>query len=163
MTEDGEKAIITLQFSGKKEDWLMWADKFLAKAIIGGYDKVLEGKLFATGELEDDGTMKKLTNNEKKANDLNKKAYNELIPSCNDKISFGIVKSANTKLLPKSDVKEAWRKLKTRYEPNTGTELLALHKEYMSMDMTDLADNIHNYNVECYRFNRTKCDAKFPE
>ena len=127
MAEDGEKAIRILQFNGKKEDWLMWADKFLAKATIRGYDEVLEGKLLATGELEEDGTIRKLSKSEEKANDLNKKAYNELILSCSDKISFGIVKSTKTKHLPKEDAKEAWSKLKTRYEPNTGTELLALH------------------------------------
>ena len=94
MTEDEEKAIRIIQFNGKKEDWFMWADKFLAKATIRGYDKVLEGKLLATGELEEDGTIRKLSKSEEKANDLNKKAYNELILSCSDKTSFGIVKSA---------------------------------------------------------------------
>ena len=82
MTGDGEKAIRILQFNGKKEDWLKWADKFLAKATIKGYDEVLEGKLLATGELEEDGTIRKLSKSEEKANELNKKAYNELILSC---------------------------------------------------------------------------------
>lgn len=132
MSEEGEKAIRILQFSGKKDDWLMWADKFMAKATIRGYDDILNGKLLATGELDEDGTTKKLSAGEVKANELNKKAYNELILSCSDKISFGIVKSSKTKHLPKGDAKEAWSNLKTRYEPNTGTELLALHKEYMS-------------------------------
>ena len=87
MTEDGEKAIRILQFNGKKEDWLMWADKFLAKATTRGYDEVLEGKLLATRELEGDGTIRKLSKSEEKATDLNKIAYNELILSCSDKIS----------------------------------------------------------------------------
>lgn len=36
---------------------------------------------------------------------------------------------------------EAWNKLKQRYEPNTGTELLILHKEYMSLELNDLKDD----------------------
>ena len=39
MTEDREKATRILQFSGKKEDWLMWTDKLLTKATIKGYDE----------------------------------------------------------------------------------------------------------------------------
>ena len=62
---------------------------------------MLEGNILATGELEEDGTIRKLSKSEEKANDLNKKAYNELILSCSDKISFGIVKSAKTEHLPK--------------------------------------------------------------
>ena len=91
MIEDGEKAIRILQFNHKKKDCLMWADKFLAKTTMAGYDEVLEGKLLATGELEEDGTIMKLSKSEKKANDLNKKAYNELILSSSDKISFEII------------------------------------------------------------------------
>ena len=77
--EDWEKAIRIPQFSGKKDDWLIWANKFLSKATMRGYDEVMEEKLLATGDFEEDGAMKKLANNEKKADDLNKKAYNELI------------------------------------------------------------------------------------
>ena len=38
---ESEKAIRILQLSGKNEDWLMWADKFIARATIRGYDKSL--------------------------------------------------------------------------------------------------------------------------
>ena len=57
MTEVGDKAISILQFNGKKGYWLMWTDKFLAKANIRGCDEVLEGKLLATGELDEDGAL----------------------------------------------------------------------------------------------------------
>ena len=140
MSEDCERAIRILQFSGKKEDWIMWTDKFLARATIRGYDEILMGTLLATGEssVDEDGNSKNLSKEEKHANGLNKKAYNELILSCNDKFLFGIVKSAKKQVHPKGDAREAWNKLKQRYEPNTGTELLALHKEYMSMELNDV-------------------------
>ena len=134
MADDGEKAIRILQFSGKNEDWLMWADKFMARASIRGYEEILMGSVLATGEQDENGDPKELSKAEKLANSLNKKAYNELILSCCDKISFGIVKGAKNQVHPKGDAREAWTRLKQRYEPNTGTELLSLHKEYMSLE-----------------------------
>ena len=46
---------------------------------------------------------------------------------CND---FEMTK---VKHLPKDDAKEAWSKLKTRYEPNTGTELMVLYIEHLPL------------------------------
>ena len=84
MPDDGERAKRFQQFSGKKEDWIMWADKFLARATIREYD----------------GNFKNLSKEEKHANSLHKKTYNELILSSNEKISFGIVKSAMNQVHP---------------------------------------------------------------
>ncbi len=83
-----EKAIRILQLSGKNEDWLMWTDKFIARATIRGYDKILMGNVLSTGELNEKGDPDELSKAEKQANSLNKKACNEWILSCCDKISF---------------------------------------------------------------------------
>ena len=101
---------------------------------------MLGGKLLATIELED-ATIRKLSTNEEKVNYLNEKVYNELILSCCENFSLGVEKIAKRNYLPKRDVKEACSKLKTRYESNTGTELLTLHKEYMSLEMTDVNED----------------------
>ena len=37
-----EKTIRVLTFSGKTQDWNMWAEKFLAKASIRCYDAILD-------------------------------------------------------------------------------------------------------------------------
>ena len=42
---NNEKAIRILTFSGKKDDWMMWSDKFMAKAMMKGYDEVLGGTI----------------------------------------------------------------------------------------------------------------------
>ena len=118
-----EKAIRILTFSGKKEDWMMWSDKFMAKSMMKGYDEILDGTML----VPDDKTTT-LTPSQEEARKLNKMAYNELILACTDKIVFGIVKNAKSDNLKKGDAKLAWDRLKTRYEPNTGTELLALIK-----------------------------------
>ena len=38
-----EKSIRILIFSGKKKDWNMWSEKFLAKASMRGFDGILDG------------------------------------------------------------------------------------------------------------------------
>ena len=57
-------------------------------------------KILATGEIDMDGTMKKLSKGEEKDKHLKKKTYNKLILSCSKKISFIIRNSAKTKHLP---------------------------------------------------------------
>ena len=42
MSDLSEKSIRILTFSGKKEDWTMLSDIFLAKASMKGYDLILE-------------------------------------------------------------------------------------------------------------------------
>jgi len=67
---------------------------------------------------------------------LNKKAYNELVLSCSDEISFGIVESAKTNEIKHGDAKLAWDNLTQRYEPDTGAELIKLKREYNSLTMS---------------------------
>ena len=103
----------------------MWSNKFLAKASMKGYDIILDGSTIIK---DDDSSTLSTTQKEalEEAQKLNKRAYNELILACTDKISFSIVKGTKTKLLPKGDAKEAWNCLKVWFEPNTRTELLTL-------------------------------------
>ena len=41
----------------------------------------------------------------------------------------------------KGDTREAWKKFKERYESNTGTELLVLYKEYISLKLKDIKED----------------------
>ena len=107
MADDGEKAIRIRQSSGKNEVRLMWADKFMARASITGHEEILVGSVLATGEQDENGNPKELSKAEMLANGLNKKAHNELILSCCDKISFGIIKGVKNKVHPKGDAREA--------------------------------------------------------
>ena len=87
--ENNKKTIRILTFSGKKEDWMMWSDKFMAKAMMKGYDEILDGTLIVP-----DDKRTKPTASQKEARKLNKLESNELILACTDKIAFGIVKNA---------------------------------------------------------------------
>ena len=44
-TDPFDKAIRTVAFSGKKTDWIVWSEKFLAQASLKGYKDVLVGKV----------------------------------------------------------------------------------------------------------------------
>ena len=159
MSQDNtEKSIRILTFSGKKEDWMMWSDKFMAKAIMKGYDEVLDGTII----VPDDKTTNP-TPSQVEARKLNKLAYNELILACTDKIAFGIVKNAKTNDLKKGDAKIAWERLKTRYEPNTGTELLALNKEYMSMELEDVKTDPEDFITDLDELRTRMADDPFNE
>ena len=41
---DDDKAFKAITFSGKKEDYMMWAAKFLSYAQVKGFKKVLMGQ-----------------------------------------------------------------------------------------------------------------------
>ena len=162
MSETTEKSIKILTFSGKKEDWTMWSDKFMAKASMKEYDGILDGSIIIT---DDDSTTMTTAQKEtlEKAKKLNKTAYNELILACTDKISFGIVKGAKTKKLPKGDAKEAWNRLKVRFEPNTGTELLTLNKSYMSLELSDVKEDPEEFITQLDELRARMAEEPFNE
>jgi hypothetical protein len=94
--------IRVLNFSGKKDDWPTWSEKFLAKAKRSGMKDFLLGKveiprtLDPIDERTDDGKRMMVII------DLNEMAFTELILSIDasssaGKIAFGIVKSCKTK------------------------------------------------------------------
>ena len=120
-----EKSICVLTFSGKDEDWDMWSKKFLAMAQRKKYKDILTGK---TNIPKEDAT---LTNeDEKKAREANEKAYSDLILSCTDEVSFGLVEGAITKDNPSGDSALAWKEFNEEYDPDVGTALADLKREF---------------------------------
>ena len=123
MSDQDEKAIRVLKFSGKQDDWNMWSRKFLAMAYRKKYQGVLTGNTPIPKE------SNPLTNeDEKKAAEANTRAYSDLMLSCSDMITFGIVESAVTNDNPNGDSAMAWKLLKEKYNADTGTTLSKLKK-----------------------------------
>ena len=152
MTSEGDdKAIRILTFSGKEEDWRMWSAKFRAKASMRGYLEILDGKIVAP----DDSQLEASTVTEamKKTAMLNCKAYNELVLSCVDETCFAIIDEAKTSDHKYGDAKLAWDSLCLKFEPDTGTELVRLKKEYSSMMMKSASQDPDEYitKLENYR------------
>ena len=129
-SQGDEKAIRVLTFSGKQEDWDMWSKKFLAMAKRKKYKGILLGTTAIPTEeeeLKDDAT--------KKARDANERAYSDLILSCNDEVSFGIVDNAVTDENPSGDARLAWTELVDSFDPEIGTVVAELKREFQTSRM----------------------------
>ena len=129
-TEETEKSYRVLPFSGKHDDWRMWSRKFLARAKLKKYKDVLTGLEEVPGIDEEidvatkGGKIKTLA---RTANDI---AYNDLLLSCSDEVSFGAVDEALTIKLPDGDAAKAWANLVAKYEPKTSASLVQLKREF---------------------------------
>jgi gag-polypeptide of LTR copia-type len=128
-------AIRVLNFSGRKEDWPSWNEKFLAKAKRSGIKDVLLRKVEIPTSLDviDEKTEegKKLL----RVADLNEIAFTELILSVdvsnsNGKIAFGIVKSCKSKEFEDGNAALAWEKLKKKYDPVSAPSLVKTERMF---------------------------------
>ena len=124
MSEEAEKAIRTITFSGKRQDWRMWSKKFMARAVIKNYVNVLKGTITAP---RFDATIDVSTKDGKeqqKARNANEIAYSELLLSCDDEVYFEIVCESMTADLPEGCAKTALEQLISKYEPKDSTDLI---------------------------------------
>ena len=80
MTEPGS-TIKVIHFSGKKTDWAVWSEKFLARAKRRGYRDILLGKERIPTDDEEPADTASAASKEKynKPRDLNELAYEDLI------------------------------------------------------------------------------------
>ena len=96
MAETTIKTIRIIPFSGKEEDWNRWSKTFLATATVKGYkDVLIPIDADVDAELED-----------------NVLAYNDLILSCQEDISFGIIDESVSETFPDGDARLAWKNLR---------------------------------------------------
>ena len=112
--EETMKSIRYIPFSGKSKDWHQWSLTFLATASMRGYIDVLKPK----------DPSKKI----KEAD--NRKAYNDLLVSCQEPVTFGIIAESRTSEFPEGDARIAWKKLGQCFEPKTGSAKVELRKEF---------------------------------
>ena len=91
MSVNKVRTIQVLEFSGKEEDWNRWSKTFLATAkykdFYNALVKMAGGKALTVEE--------------------NMQAYNELLFSCRENITFGIVDEATSKMFPEGDARVA--------------------------------------------------------
>ena len=124
MNQLSQITIRILPFSGKESEWRMWSRKFIATAMARGYKEVLEPR---------DPTVDASTAD-------NDKAYNELMLSINDEVTFGIVDEAKSTIHPTGDARVAWNELKKKYEPKTGYSEVKLKRDFNSCALNEGED-----------------------
>jgi hypothetical protein len=127
-------------FSGKKSEWMVWEEKFMARAMRKGYKQFLDGSapvfpyvnangepmVFEDGEGGDAGRLSR---------EMNELGYAELIMSIDTskpsgKVAFSIVKSSKSFQYPNGHIGEAWRLLKRKYVPATAPTLAKLNRNF---------------------------------
>ena len=119
------KTIRVIPFSGKAEDWNRWSKTFLATATAKGHREVL-----------------KPTDPTKLADPvLNIQVYNDLILSCQEDITFGIVdESISTDFLD-GDARLAWKNLQDKFEPSTGAAKVQLKQEFHQLRLNSVEED----------------------
>jgi hypothetical protein len=80
-------AIRVLKFTGNKEEWSTWNEKFLAKARIYGIKDILLGKVTIQKNSEKINEKTDEGKSKLKISDVNELAYIELILSINVRIN----------------------------------------------------------------------------
>ena len=104
----GETTIRAVIFSGKKDDWESWKEKFTVRAAIKGYDHLLHeaDDIDIPATYKEDGKTKcTLTEDQKELVELNKKAFGDLVISIDcstaaGKVAFSMIKNTKTKEYP---------------------------------------------------------------
>jgi len=118
--------IRVLNFSGKKDDWPTWSEKFLAKAKRSGMKDVLMGKVEIPRTQD---PIDERTDEGKWIMVIIEMDFTELILSIDasssaGKIAFGIVKSCKTKEYEDGNAVVAWDKLKKKFDPISAPSLV---------------------------------------
>ena len=143
-----EKVIRVLQFSGKQKDWRRWKAQFLSRAKIKGYKDAVQGEIVVPAQSEELNKEAADYVEKEQARLKNEQAYNDLILSMTEDVSFGLVDEARSEDLPDGDVAQAWKALLNKYEPKTGSSRPRLKREFHDSKLTDVKNDPEEFVVK---------------
>ena len=137
-----EKTIRVITFSGKKTEWPIWEEKFLARAARKKYKDVLLGKVEIPKSTDDLTTSNTENKKKLKVRELNELAYQDLILSIDGttkagRVAFQIVKMSKVKDYEDGNAALAWERLKKKYAPTRAPSLLMLKKKFAQSQLKD--------------------------
>jgi gag-polypeptide of LTR copia-type len=168
LTKDAmDAAIRVVLFSGKSKDWLAWMEKFLEKAKQKNLKHIYlldltKNPILTASELAALYPNKDADKFKIALAKLNEDAYSELIMSIDTNtmagmIAFHIVASTKTADYPDGHApKNAWTRLKAKFQPDTRAKLTQITTEFYAMDMKGGQDpeifitklEYHQYRME---------------
>ena len=128
-----EMSLRYIPFKGKKEEWDMWSQKFLAKARKKGYKELLTGKL----KMKEQDDVDYEEEEEKRIEKLNEEAYYDLSSAMENKVAFAKVSLAKSKTFPDGDSYLAWKSLNAKYKPRTAQTRADLKLEFATLKHKD--------------------------
>ena len=126
------KAIRIVSFNDNKENYRMWAKKFLSIASTKKYKDILIGSKVAP---KFDEVIDETSEEGKRmlqAKELNEKAYNDLVLACTGEIGFSIVDEAISDDYPEGDARRAWVNLEKKFQPSSSANKVQLRREFNS-------------------------------
>ena len=136
MSEDNtDKTITKFTFSGKKVDWAVWSEKFLARARRKDYKKILKGDVTVPSDGTRIDSSTSMGKEQKRLRELNELAYKDLILFVDGMtdaghVAFSIVRGSKTSNLSDGDAFEAWKHLNNKYKSKSAPSRLKLTKEF---------------------------------
>ncbi len=169
-----ETSIKVIKFSGKKRDWSIWEEKFVARSKCRGYKNILlerqDIKIPKTTEVIDEKTeegKKKI-----KIMELNEIGYVDLILSMNTdtlagQVAFDIVKKTRVPDYEDGNIQVAWKSLKRKYSPKTAPTLASFNKRFYGstcskgMDPDVYLTFLENLRSRMAEMNSTITDDQF--
>jgi hypothetical protein len=130
-----DKAIRVIAFSGKPVDWTVWEAKFLAKANVKGYKKILTGEEISPKDDEEFDESTAEGREKKRLQKANESAYTDLILSVdgtnvNGRVAFNLIRLSVTIDRAEGDARMAWMRLRNKYAMKSAPSLMALKKEF---------------------------------
>jgi gag-polypeptide of LTR copia-type len=138
----GEVTIRVVSFTGKKDDWEAWKEKFYVRSIMKKYDNILMGDDIVPKTHSATGVkLTNLTPAEKELVEANQKGFADLVLSmdCSNpagKVALAIIIGTKSdKELPSGNLRTAYLRLKAKYEPSTTPQLVLLTKKFHSMTL----------------------------
>jgi len=132
-----------LGFYGKSDkgtEYRMWSTKFLARAHVKGYKKLLLGEE-TTPVPRANAVLDANDVEGKRLRKANEDAYNDLITVMMAEVCFGKVASATTEALPDGDARLAWTNLIAKYKPRTASRLVELKGDFQNSKLTSAAND----------------------
>ena len=136
-----DKAIRVISFNGKSVDWTVWEAKFLAKANVKGYKKILLGTEVAPKDDEEFDESTPEGAEKKRLREANESAYTDLIlsvdgSSANGRVAFNLIRLSKTKDRAEGNARMAWQRLRNKYATKSAPSLMALKKEFVNSRLT---------------------------
>ena len=151
---DESKSIRVIPFSGKSSDWEYWDGKYMIKAEVTGYAKLIEcaqnkkgvdqvptATQVAEALAKDEEKRTTTDNNIIELHALAKKGMMELMLSMDTskiqgKLAYKLIKRTKSKDYPDGNIKLAYERLKGKYAPKTIQTLLNLKKKFENSSLS---------------------------
>ncbi len=129
-------------FSGKKVEWPLWSEKFLARANRKGYKGILVGTDTVPDDNEDITleTDKEIRKSKLELRRLNEEAYEDLVLAVDGKtdvgrLVFSLIKGSKSENFAGGSAREAWKRILNKFEPKKAPNRLQKKKKIQGLKL----------------------------